>query len=616
MAHFTEPAGFNPGNDILWNQFIDSEDFSGFAVSWLALLCSSVEGVTGALVLMGKPDQGPYAPVAVWPDPSCNLHHLVPAAEQALSGRHGILLEVPHAENVAARIRHIAYPLEISGKIHGVTVFELADRPEPLLQAVMRQIHWGAAWLEILIRRNSTAEDRSTIERLATLIELTARSVQYEKFHQVAMALVNELATRLKCDRVSLGVVKHQSVAMEAVSNTSKFLKRSNLIKETEAAMDEAVDQQSSIVFPAMEGDDAIVSRIHEEFVKRHELTAACTVPLPGRKGTFGALLFERSGEQFEPATLELLRSMGFLLGPILETHWRQERWFSAGMLQAPLRAVRRVMGPEAFALKAVVLAIAVVIAVLALVETEHRVSAKTVIEGAVQRSLAAPFNGYIATAEARASDIVRQGQVLCTLDNRDLALERRKWATVGEQYAKKYRQSMANHERATAQITDAQLKQARAEAALLEEKLTRTRIVAPFDGVLISGDLHQRLGSPVQQGEELFKIAPLDHYRVVIQVDERDLAYVKVGQKGDLILSSLPNDRFPFEVKRVTPVSMSEEGKNFFRVEARLEQASDLLRPGMEGIGKVTGSRRSLLWIWAHGLLDWFRLKIWKWIP
>jgi len=617
MDYRTDDNGSVAAGDKLWSQFVDSSDYAGFASSWLALLCASIEGVNGALVLLGKPDVGPYSPVAFWPTPTHNLQHLVAVAEQSLAGRRGVMAIGETTADNGQQSRHIAYPLEVSGRIHGVTVLDLTDRPEPLLQAVLRQIHWGGAWMEVLIRRSLADESRATIERLATLIDLTARSVQDEKFLQVGIALVNEMASRLQCDRVSLGIMKHHAVTVLAISNTSSFQKRSNLVQATESVMEEAIDQHCVLVVPAMdEGTEVHVTRLHTDFINRHHLAGACTVPLQGRTAIFGALFLERSSTPFDPATIELLKGVGYLLGPILESHWQQEHWFKAGMLRAPLRLSRRLVGPQGFAVKMGALGVAILLVVLSLVQTVHRISAKTVIEGAVQRTIAAPFDGFIATADARASDVVPEGQVLCTLDDRDLSLEKRKWLTVGEQYLKKYRQSVANHERATALITDAQLKQAEAETDLLNEKLLRTRIVAPFAGIVISGDLHQRLGSPVQQGEELYKIAPLDLYRVIIQVDEWDLAYVKTGQRGALILSSLPNDFFPFVVKRVTPVSISEEGKNYFRVEAQLDQASELLRPGMEGIGKIESDSRSLLWIWTHDVMDWIRLKLWAWTP
>ena len=70
--------------------------------------------------------------------------------------------------------------------------------------------------------------------------------------------------------------------------------------------------------------------------------------------------------------------------------------------------------------------------------------------------------------------------------------------------------------------VLAAQISQTEAQLALVEDRLARATLVAPFDGVVVSGDLSQRLGSPVQLGDALFEVAPLDAYRVVLQVDER----------------------------------------------------------------------------------------------
>jgi multidrug efflux pump subunit AcrA (membrane-fusion protein) len=51
--------------------------------------------------------------------------------------------------------------------------------------------------------------------------------------------------------------------------------------------------------------------------------------------------------------------------------------------------------------------------------KVDYRVTAPTVIEGVVQRVVAAPFNGYIKEAPVRPGDIIDQGQLLCRLDDR-----------------------------------------------------------------------------------------------------------------------------------------------------------------------------------------------------
>ena len=113
-----------------------------------------------------------------------------------------------------------------------------------------------------------------------------------------------------------------------------------------------------------------------------------------------------------------------------------------------------------------------------------------------------------------------------------------------------------------------------------------------------------------------LFQIAPLDSYRVILQVDERDIAGVNLDQRGQLVLSGSPNDPLAFKIHRITPVSTTNEGRNFFRVEAELDGAPARLKPGMEGVGKIEVDTRLLVWIWTHQATDWLKLKIWNWLP
>jgi multidrug resistance efflux pump len=276
----------------------------------------------------------------------------------------------------------------------------------------------------------------------------------------------------------------------------------------------------------------------------------------------------------------------------------------------------RDLFGSRHVGLKLGTAAIAGLLAACFLAKGDYRVSAKTALEPIVQRAAAAPFAGYIREAPVRAGDLVQANEVLCTLDDRELRLERLRSLSKLEEYQKEYHKAMAEREAAKVEIVTAQINQVRSEIALLDDQLAHTRVLSPFDGIVVSGDLSQSLGSPVEKGKVLFEIAPLDSYRVLLEVDERDIVDVQPGQQGHVLLSAFPSDPVDVTIIKVTPVSTAREGRNFFRVEAELQHPHARLRPAMEGAGKIEIDRRALVWIWTHQIVDWIRLAAWSWLP
>ena len=604
----------------LWATFAEAATVETFCQSWLALQCGMIGDVRAGLVLLGPPDRGPFRPVATWPAGRRNLKHLAKIAERTLSERRGLLVKAeadPATGESAADCYEMSYPIEVRGRVHGATVLEVETRSDATLKIAMRRLHWGAAWLELLFSRELITAEIAARERVQSALELVSSALGHERCYAGAMALATALATTLQCERVSIGFVRGGRSRVYAMSHSAEFKQQTNLVRSISEAMDEAVDQRETIVYPNGSPGSIAVSRAHAELAGQHGAGSLCTVPLESLGTPIGALLLERPSDRpFDSRVIELCQSVAALAGPILEAHRREDRWLLTKAVDSVKTYFVSLLGPRHVALKLVSGAVVGLLLCCLLVQGDYRVSAKTILEPVVQRAAAAPFNGYIREAPVRAGDLVQAGQLLCTLDDRELKLERLKSLSKLEEYQKEYHKAMAEREAAKVEILTAQMNQVQAEVALLDDQLAHTKVLAPFDGIIVTGDLSQQLGAPVEKGKVLYEIAPLDSYRLVIEVDERDIADVAAGQQGNLILSAFPSEMIGVTVDKVTPVSTAKEGRNFFRVEARLDHPHDRLRPGMEGAGKIEIDRRSLLWIWTHQIVDWVRLAVWSWMP
>ncbi len=357
------------------------------------------------------------------------------------------------------------------------------------------------------------------------------------------------------------------------------------------------------------------VTAEHGAFAKNHEVGGVCTVPLGNDGKLYGALVFERAkGEVFDDAARELCEVVASLLGPILELKRKNERWIGATVRDEVIAINARIFGRGYLGLKVALIALAAAVGYLSVATGEYRITSKATLEGTVQRVVVAPMDGFIANATARAGDLVRAGEVLGRLEDKDLQLERARWSSQREQYKTEYRQALAKRDRALTRVLNAQIAQADAQLDLINEKLSRTDLTAPFDGVIVSGDLSQQYGSPVERGQVLFEVAPLDSYRVVLQVDEREISAIREAQTGQLTMTALSGKAMDIVVDKITPVASAEDGRNFFRVEAKLNEPLDGLRPGMLGVGKVDIGERKLIAIWTYKLVSWWRLWLWSW--
>lgn len=619
MNHVNAELTKDP-DGAFWTQLpgaITDEDFCG---SWLAIQCEMITDVKGALVLLGPPDHGPYRSVAVWPNVQGSGKHLAAAGEQALQERSPLLIQ-RQARSDSNGSSHewyeVAYPIQIAGRLYGAVVLEVTPRSRPQLEVVLQQLTWGAAWLEVLFHRRKIVENVTSNERLQAVLDVLATAVEREGFSEAATAFTTDLAGRLVCERVSLGFVRGDHIHLRALSHSSRFGKRANLTRAIEAAMDEAFDQEALIVYPLASNAPFQISRCHQELARQHGAGAICSAPL-GRGGQiYGVLTFERLADNpFDASTVELCEAIAALAGPVLELKLREDRALATRAVEVARIQFMNLIGLNHVAPKLAGVGLAAAIIFFAFATVEYRVPARTLIEAQTQRAAVAPFNGYIAEGRVRAGDLVREGQLLSTLDDRDLKLEGLKWRSQKEQYVKQYHLAMAQRNAAQVKIIMAQIAQADAELALVEDQQARTQVRAPIDGVITKGDLSQSIGAPAERGQVLFEVAPLDAYRLVLQVDERDTAQVAAGQRGNVVLSAFPADPLPFTVEKVTPVSIAREGRNYFRVEAKLEHTPAHLRPGMEGVGKVDIGRRLLLWSWTHRALDWLRLLVWSWSP
>jgi RND family efflux transporter MFP subunit len=565
--------------------------------------------IRGAIFLPAGSD-GAGQLIAAWPDEGEEQQLLNDTAGQALAeGRGVVRSQQNYGPGNLRTCDLIACPLLADNRPVGAVAVMISTRSQSQQHAVLQLLQWGGLWMETIVSQHSAALREE--ERFFTA--LTSAILGQQAIRLAAMETVNRLADRFGCVRVSLGLRNSLQTSLLALSHVAHFDSRTQLVRRIEAAMEEALDQTTTVIEPSESGQKAAVTRAHNELSGQQGHRAICTVLLPGQSGSIGALTLERAAHRpFDKDTVAGCETLAGLIGPILEMKQHEARPFLLKGGEAFFGLLSGFLGSTHLKLKIFMVSAILLLVGSSFVEGGYRVSAPATIEGAVRQVLVAPQEGYVKQAGVRAGELVEKGQLIALLDDRSLQLEHKKWQSEKSKVEKEYHEALAKRDRTELSILRAQIDQLDAELRLAEGKLARTRLEAPFNGVVVSGDLSQSLGAPVQIGQVLFEVAPLDTYRVVLEVDEHDVASLKAGKVGQLVMSALPQTLFPISVSQIIPVAVSGEGRNFFRVEATLDESSPLLRPGMRGVAKIDMGQRKLFWIWTHNLVD--RIRLWGW--
>jgi biotin carboxyl carrier protein len=575
---------------------------------WLARCCERIDGIREATLFLGSVEEI----AARWPDPDDDSNEHVEIAAATLAARRSTRRPRPKTEDGEPQPgRLLAIPIGLGSRSLAVVAIT-CELDEDATASLIAEIESSGQWLPVLLASGGEGKGGA---RHALLTKLVTTLLEPQDAPAAYLALVSELATALACDRVSLGFLSDQNVRLEAVSHSARFDPRTRLGRAIAEAMEEAIDAECVVRWPGEAGKAPM--RAHASLCQGHEMGSAFSVPLTAHGVPIGAICAEyRNRHPAGPVIASRLEQLATLLGPLLALR-RDQAMPPTRRIWASLRETYQDWkGVHRRAHRLAVLAAFSALAALSLIPGTYRIGSPARLEGLVQRAIVAPIDGYVAESRARAGDVIEEGAVLGVIDDTDLRLEQRKWVARAAQLNKEYRAALAARDRTEASILRARRDEAKAELDLVEEQLSRTQLVAPFAGVVAEGDLSRSLGSPVERGQVLFQVAPLDRYRIVLEVDETEIDEIVPGQRGSLKLTAQPGDDLALIVERVVPVAVTEDGRNFFRVESRLEDPIDSLRPGMEGVGKVDVGSRSLLWIYTHSLVDWLRLGVWAWLP
>lgn len=531
--------------------------------------------------------------------------------------------------------------------LRGVITLLVESRSRQALQSIV-------ALVEVLTGYAFTHEAQQALRRTkqaSASLDLAARLISAmntaSNFKGCAIQLCNDLCRQLSADRVGLGWVQgspalwtvahsmgrqrpeKRELHLRALSDTENLDRRMELCRRIEAAMEECLDQEQTVLFPRPgaegPGSDAVLSQTithaHRELAKGDATLRVASFPLrvvDGRgERIVGVLLLESSGQtRLDVNATELVQATLDLVTPVLAVRASDDRHLGLRTWDAMLQAAAWAVGPRHTAWKAAGIALMLATAVLFLGRTTYRVGAPFEMQADVRRIVPSPINGVVASIPQgiEPGRDVKAGDVLAELDTREMRLQATEMFARYTEAQSKADEALRKGDSASMKQFSAQAEQAKARHDLAVLNIERSTITSPIDGTIIAGDIKDKVGAMVKVGDTLFEVADRRSMVVKARVEDRDISFIHPGQTGEVSPKANPALAVPFVVDQIVPLSTATDGVNAYEVRGRFtdQKPADWFLPGLEGQAKFNTEKRSFAWIVSRRVID--QLRVWLW--
>lgn len=293
----------------------------------------------------------------------------------------------------------------------------------------------GAKWLEFYARTRAyppLATDQYS-EPTPALLHAVAITAGSEQLAQAMVALVEALAINFNCDNVSIGLAKtptkkHYRIEVQAISGSSQFSTQHAKAKALENLMEEAIDLDHAIVFPACSDLSSANGIAHRHYSRDNGHCQLCSIPLFSSEEIVGAINFQRQygSDAFNPKELLSVEQIGLLLGPILAHRLSSQRPLQQQLKHALSHYSTAAFGPKKLTLKLFLCTGLFTLLFFSLADGNFRVSADASLAGRIERLIPAPEDGFIKSVAVKPGDTVFTGQPLAALEDSELRLEQK----------------------------------------------------------------------------------------------------------------------------------------------------------------------------------------------
>ena len=469
---------------------------------------------------------------------------------------------------------------------------EVADNCLPFMQIVAQQF---ASWQTNNILRSATQISRD----VASLQEICLSVADSKTIQAGCRRAANNLKTHLdftsedQTATVYVGTVSGKKLPeLVCVSGSDSLPDDTRLVQAIESAMAECISRNTKSQWPTSDNDYALMC--HKSVSQLLGDTSIASYELPDSDGNIKGVLLVQTSTPLTSHADNFLATAQPQLGIAISLVERGEQ----NKLQ---KLYLRIKNSIAEKKTQTILKIVSAVLLLGFIPLPYQIKATSEVQPAEKMFLYAPFPAPLKASLVEPGDLVQKGAELARLDDKELTLELAEVQAKLHRSQKNHDGFVATHEPGEARLARHESEMLTARLEILEQRSAQLVLRSPIDGIVIAGDWKNAAGMPLETGQSLFEVAPLEKLSVDIFLPEDDVRYAQVGQSVSIKFDSYPFESFQGQLHRIHPAAEIKDAENVFVATVLMDNPEGKLRPGMKGDAKCQSVWRPIWWNLMH---------------
>ena len=444
-------------------------------------------------------------------------------------------------------------------------------------------------------QRRRIGELNRQVELTAATLELTLNAKDAQGLTAACQRIANDLQAHWKCDQVIVGLNRiRKNCKLIAVSKTPVLDRNSEANIFRKAVLDESVGREQLGSWPPLPGIDPHQLVAHKQLARRDSLVIS--VPLRTRDNkVIGALAM--IGRRDMVAIPNIQHAVGAVGQPIAET-LETVRVHQGGTIRRSLRWIGK--HEHRYKRLLAMASIALMFAAMFIPWT-YTIRCQSLLEPVERRFCVAPQDGLIESTLAEPGQIVSANDLLAKMDGREIRWELAGVVADQARVSKQRDTFLASQETAEALMANLEMERLANQRRLLEFRESNLMMNSPIDGVVLSGSLDRRENYPVNKGQVLYEVAPINELRLEVGIPADEISQVRVGDKIEMFVEGLGTEAFVGQIERIRPRAEIRDQEHVFIAETVIENSAKQLRPGMRGVAKIKTREKRIGWILFH---------------